>query len=262
MSLTIPQVGDEEGFLNYEEKVIYDLQKTWYSKPGMEGCAVVSICEQLDNLIYGDALKEYNLSDTANVWSKRECLLYYCEKCEALLRNMEIKDLNWKKLYDDSRMNARHVLHTIMKTGGERRSKGGSNDAYKAAARALMPKARKSALGFTASEAGPKRKSIGKQRSGKGGKSGVASNLPNNMSYSANLGAYMEGGDFESNTGLNTTATTALNGDDGGSGLIPGIAEEGGLDDFGFNFTGEDLVEESTGGMLLDESVNTWLNQL
>jgi hypothetical protein len=227
-----PQVGDEEGFLNYEEKVIYDLQRALRNKKDMSGFPLIGLCEQLDSLIYSDALKEYNLSMTANVWSRRECILYYQDKTDLLIRNIELKELNWKKLYEDYRSNARHILQTILKGDSDRRSKG--SDAYKSASRALMPKARRSAVGFSVRDDDPvRRKSVGKPRGPKGSKVvKAAPGLPSSPSFGANLGEFVEGGTFNSNDALE-----GANDAD-----IPPSAEadllgEGELGGFGFDFS-------------------------
>jgi hypothetical protein len=231
-----PSAGDEEGFLNYEEKVVHDLQKAWSTKPGMEGCAVVNICEQLDNLIYSDTLKEFSLSTTANVWSKREYITFYQSRCDQLIRNLESKELNWKKLFDESRMNARHVLQTIMKGDNEKKSRG--SDAYKAASRALMPKARKSAIGFSVASETGKRKSVGKPRGPKSvkfAKDGLG------MSNSSSFGAYMDSGASAEYSGQEA-------GGDSSHGADAGLLLEAGLDDFGFDFSEEQQGEGVLGG--------------
>lgn len=112
----ILQVGDEESFLNYEEKIVYDLQKSWRSKEGMDTYAVMDMCARIEDLIYNDALREYSLSSSANVWSKKECIIYYQEMCDTVLRNLETKQLNWKKLFEDNERNPRLILQTIVKT--------------------------------------------------------------------------------------------------------------------------------------------------
>lgn len=230
-------MGDEESFLTYEEKVVYDLQKAWSGKAGMDNLALMDTCAKLEDLIYNDALKEYNLSATANVWSKKECILYFQEKCDILLHNIESKELNWKKLYDESRMNTRHVLQTIMKSDGDR--------AYKNASRALMPKARKSTLGGAARETpGPKKKPGVPKSTGKRGRvSGANLTLQGSTSFSSGLGEYVDGGDYG---GESHSIDAVHHVDDGGEHDM--MVADPGLDEFGFDFEEEGNAYNPPGG--------------
>eukprot|EP01036_Dinobryon_divergens_P033488 gene33488-43274_t len=108
-------VGDEEGFISYEETVVYEMQKLWKAKDGMELSGVIDLCSRIEDLVYHDALKEYNIPESACVWNKRECIIYYQEKCEQILRSLEYKTLNWKKCFDDYEKNPRHLLNTILR---------------------------------------------------------------------------------------------------------------------------------------------------
>lgn len=238
MSRTL-QVGDEEAFLTYEEKVVYDLQKAWSGKAGMEGVALMDTCAKLEDLIYNDALKEYNLSLTANVWSKRECIIYFQEKCDVLLRNLESKELNWKKLFDESRMNTRHVLQTIMKTDGDRKYKS-SADAYKSASRALMPKARKSAIGGASitREPGVKKNKPGpKPTTGKRGRVSNAELALRASMSSAALGEYADSANYGSSNNFAAEGGGEVGVHDMGS-FFP--VDTGLVDEFGFDFEAED----------------------
>lgn len=247
----ILHVGDEESFLNYEEKVVYDLQKAWSGKQGMEGMAVMDICARLEDLIYNDALKEYNLSATANVWSKKECIIYYQEKCDSLVRCLESKDINWKKLFDESKMNTRYILQTITKSDGDRKFK--SADTYKAASRALMPKARNSAVGFSVGRgAGAPKK---KQTTGKKG-AGRGSALVSSTQSSTQLHSYVDG---------DSTLVSTDNFDDGNyrtdapaptDPLQALVADEESNLEFGFDFSNDAFLPQS-GGMIV-ENEDAW----
>jgi len=204
-------------------------------------------CAKLEDLIYNDALKEYNLSSTANVWSKRECIIYFQEKCDVLLRNLESKELNWKKLFDESRMNTRHVLQTIMKADGDRKYKS-SADAYKSASRALMPKARKSAIGgaSVAREPGVKKNKPGpKPTTGKRGRVSNAELALRASMSSAALGEYADAGNY----GSSNNFAASGGGDDGGDhdmgNLFP--VDTGLVDDFGFDFEAEEVPLTASG---------------
>lgn len=246
-------VGDEESFLNYEEKVVYDLQKAWSGKPGMDGCAVMDICARLEDLVYNDALKEYNLSATANVWSKKECIIYYQEKCDILVRSLESKDINWKKLFDESKMNTRYILQTITKSDGDRKFK--SADTYKAASRALQPKARSSAVGFSVGRAAgaPKKKGlkpgpVGKKGAGRGGA------LMSSTHSSLQLHEYMDDGQSSAlhmDAGYGTAGPAA-----------PDALEALAVDDnsnleFGFDFS-EEAYQQPLSGVAM-ESDDAWM---
>lgn len=236
MSRTL-QVGDEESFLSYEEKVVYDLQKAWSGKAGMEGQALMDTCAKLEDLIYNDALKEYNLSLTANVWSKRECIQYFQEKCDILLRNLESKELNWKKLYEESRMNTRYVLQAIMKGDGDRKFKN-SADAYKSASRALMPKARKSAMGVHAGREGREKKPGPKSTGKRGRVSSATMALQASTSYATNMNEYMDVGDYASAGNFVSVGEGPAHygGDQGDNDNNETLAVDPGLEEFGFDF--------------------------
>jgi hypothetical protein len=246
------EVGDEEKFLTYEERVVFDLQKAWSEKSGMIGCPVVDLCAKLEDLIYNDTLKEYNLSSTANVWSKKECILFYQEKTDLLLRNVESKDLNWKKLYDESKMNPRYALQTIMKSENDRKFKAAAPD-YKSASRALMPNARKSAIGFNAESVGRRNstgRTGGKGKRGIGGGRGAGGNLraPSPPRYAANATNSSDRGGYGLDQGNSSSG-----GDIGGgihlsiSGDAGNLLGDGNVDDggglglgFDFDFNNED----------------------
>lgn len=81
----------------------------------MESSGVIDLCSRLEDLVYHDALKEYNIPESACVWNKRECIIYHQEKCEQILRSLEFKTLNWKKCFDDYEKNPRHLLNTLLR---------------------------------------------------------------------------------------------------------------------------------------------------
>ena len=81
----------------------------------MEDCGVIDLCSRIEDLIYQDALKEYNLPESGFVWSKRECMIYYQEKCEEILRSLEFKKLNWKKIFEENEKNPRCLLNILLK---------------------------------------------------------------------------------------------------------------------------------------------------
>jgi hypothetical protein len=116
-------VGDEEGFSNYAEKVVFELQSLWRAKEGMEYVPVIEMSSKLEELIYQEALAEMSLSSTANVWGKKECIMYYQETCDKMLKSLEFKHLGWKKLFEDNEKNPRGVLNAILKDDDGRKQK-------------------------------------------------------------------------------------------------------------------------------------------
>lgn len=108
-------VGDEEGFISFAEKVVYEIQRLWRAKEGMDTYAVIDACARLEELIYQDAMREFSLPATSHVWNKRESMILYQEKCEELVRCIEYKPLNWKKIFEDNEKNSRVLLNIITK---------------------------------------------------------------------------------------------------------------------------------------------------
>jgi hypothetical protein len=119
----ILNVGDEEGFSNYAEKVVFELQNLWRAKEGMEYVPVIEMSSKLEDLIYQEALAEMSLSSTANVWGKKECIMYYQETCDKMLKSLEFKHLGWKKLFEDNEKNPKAVLNAILKDEDGRKQK-------------------------------------------------------------------------------------------------------------------------------------------
>jgi hypothetical protein len=115
-------VGDEASFLSYEEQVIYDIQKFFRSQSGMENIAVIEMSAALEDLIYVDTLKHHNLPHTANVWSQAECITYFQGQCNSLIRKMEARTLNWKKIFEENTKHPQQVLRLIMQDETEAKS--------------------------------------------------------------------------------------------------------------------------------------------
>ena len=82
----------------------------------METSGVIDLCSRIEDLVYHDALKEFNIPESVPVWNKRECMIYYQEKCDQIIRSLEYKPLNWKKCFDDYEKNPRHLLNTLLRT--------------------------------------------------------------------------------------------------------------------------------------------------
>jgi hypothetical protein len=68
----------------------------------------------MEEIIYSQALKEYGLNKTGdNVWSKPEAVLWYQNKCEKVIRNLDYRECNWRKGFDDNDPN--HILQQLTK---------------------------------------------------------------------------------------------------------------------------------------------------
>lgn len=209
-------VGDEAGFVKYAENLVFELQSIWRTKEGLETVPVIDMSAKIEDLIYNDALADSNLSNTAQVWNKRECLIYYQETCEMVLKNLEFKQLNWKKICEDNEKNPRYVLNTILKEDDGRKHKMISSAPKVKAPRQVKPKAQvPKAPGVPKAK---KVKGFGRNSTSKTGLPGVAMNVDEAMA-SDNL----HSGDLTMNIDL-----------------------DGDLGDFGFDFDndkgGDDLI--------------------
>ena len=68
----------------------------------------------MEELIYSQALKEYGLNKSGDsVWSKPEAVLWYQNKCERVLKNLDYRECNWRKCFDDN--DANHMLQQLTK---------------------------------------------------------------------------------------------------------------------------------------------------
>lgn len=106
-------VGDEKGFVEYAERVVYDLQKNFRIKEMLDGIAVIDISAKIEDLIYNEAIRECGPVPGDNVWAKKEAILWYQNKCEKIVKNLYNRDYNWKKLVVDN--DARQILVNLSK---------------------------------------------------------------------------------------------------------------------------------------------------
>lgn len=108
-------VGDEAGFINYVEKFVWDMQRLWRERMGIETLPVIAISELLEDEIYKNALKEFSLSESAHVWQKRDCMIYYQEVSDKVIRVMQTKPGNWmRKYYDKYKTSPKPLLKLLM----------------------------------------------------------------------------------------------------------------------------------------------------
>lgn len=124
------RVGDEIAFSAYEESFIYYLQKFWKSQSGMESVAVIEMSAWIEDLLYQEALKKNHLPPTAHVWSKTESILYFQDRCEKLQRQIESKKhVNWKKVFEQHGKHPTQVLKVIMQEETESKAKSKASKA-------------------------------------------------------------------------------------------------------------------------------------
>jgi hypothetical protein len=108
-------LGDEAAFLSYEQRVIHRMQAFWRGLDGMDNVPVIDISLHVEDLIYREALKKYHLPETANAWTKDECIIYFQDRCEKVLRQLATKTtLNWRKLLEEHAKNPAQILKLIL----------------------------------------------------------------------------------------------------------------------------------------------------
>ena len=98
------EIVDEASYVHYAENLIFDLQRTFRRKPGVEDLPVIEISMLLEELCFNFALKECNASSGDTVWTKKGCPALYQRKCESMLRNLELKDYNWMKILAENKI--------------------------------------------------------------------------------------------------------------------------------------------------------------
>jgi len=106
---------DEEGFILYEEYVIFEIQKLLRSKEGLENRAVLELSTKLEDLLYQNTLIQRPVQATTNLWTKKEYLNDYQNLANKFLANLKTKSLNWKKLFDENEKNPPHIYQQIFK---------------------------------------------------------------------------------------------------------------------------------------------------
>jgi hypothetical protein len=69
---------------------------------------------KIEDLIYSQALKENGLNKSGdNLWSKKEAILWYQNKCERVIKNLDYRECNWQKIFSDN--DANHMLQQLTK---------------------------------------------------------------------------------------------------------------------------------------------------
>jgi len=118
------EIFDEASYVKYAEGVIFDLQRCFRTKPGLENIPVIEMSANLEEVCFHQALLDNHPVPSGDcLWLKRECIAQYQHRCEKMLRNLDAKERNWKKILEENEKNAKIVLSAIMKDdeGGRRK---------------------------------------------------------------------------------------------------------------------------------------------
>mmetsp|Transcript_9370 Transcript_9370/g.14004 ORF Transcript_9370/g.14004 Transcript_9370/m.14004 type:complete len:251 (+) Transcript_9370:39-791(+) len=239
----ILNVGDEEGFISYAEKVIFEMQRIWRGndKEGMESFGLIDLCSRVEDLVYQDSLREYNLPESANVWSKRECMIFYQEKCEDILRSLEYKKLNWKKVFEENERNPRAVLNILLRDVESKPAK--KSVPISESLKKLKTKAAKATAKKTATSTVPK---VTKKKATKEPDSSTATNNVNTTPSTINLSQFQSM--IHSNHTYDLNDKMQLNDNIEGDGDSEAL-----VGDLGFDFNNDDDLPLGN----LDEIIDT-----
>lgn len=118
------EIYDEASYVKYAESVIFDLQRCFRSKPGFENYPVIETSAMLEEVCFHQALLDNAPVPSGDcLWLKKECIFQYQHRCEKMLRNLDAKERNWRKILEENEKNAKMVLSAIMKDdeGGRRK---------------------------------------------------------------------------------------------------------------------------------------------
>jgi hypothetical protein len=106
---------DEEGFVLYEEYIVFEIQKNLREKVGLENKPVLELSAKLEDLLYQNTLRDHTVAVTTNLWGKKEYLTHYQNLSAKFLFNLQSKQLNWKKLFEEHEKNPEHIYQQIFK---------------------------------------------------------------------------------------------------------------------------------------------------
>lgn len=232
-------VGDEESFLDYEEKVVYHLQKVLRTKDGMVHFAIMDLCAKLEDLIYYESLKQCNLSSGMNVWSKPESIRYYQDRCDLVLRNMETKSMNWKKIFEDNSHNPKLILQML--ADENQRNRGITTNTTQSISNSSSSNIRNKTKYIDTSL-------LNATKSKKKTHTQVLQNhqVTNTTDSNTNIYTYNEDITYQNNNSnksidakYDATTTNTTMEDDNNNTIDPLLTEHS-FDDFGFDFTNDD----------------------
>ena len=93
------EVGDEKAFVFYAEKFIFEMQQLLRSHYDFDAEPLLPICEKIEDCVFRRTLKDYAPIDY--VWMKLDAIMWYQNLCQKILRNLEVREFNWRKVFDE-----------------------------------------------------------------------------------------------------------------------------------------------------------------
>jgi hypothetical protein len=143
-SRSLPQLGDEAGFVRYEERFIFDLQQSLRQKPGMENkLSVLELCAELEEHIYKQVQERLKIEGVP-VWSRFEALDQFLKlSTDTLNRVSQNSHLDWSALYDEHHSHVPDVFEIIFgrKAFHGKSRAGGRGTGAKSSAKSAKAKA-------------------------------------------------------------------------------------------------------------------------
>ena len=181
-------IFDEASYVQYAERIICDLQASFRKKNGMTLVPVIEMCAMLEELCFHQALADNKPVPSGDcLWLKKECIHQYQNKCDKMLRMLEFKERNWKKVFEENERNPKIVLSIIMKEDDPGRRKEEYRQKVVKQAVARVPQADRlknltstsKSSGASKSKNGHKKNAIGKRKVGAASSSGSSTGLLN-----------------------------------------------------------------------------------
>lgn len=111
----LPQLGDEDGFMRYAERFIFDLQHTLRQKPHMENkLSVLELCMELEDHIYRQVQERLKIEGVP-IFTRFEALDQYLKQTTDLaLRVAQNTHLDWAALYEEHHKHVNNVYEIVM----------------------------------------------------------------------------------------------------------------------------------------------------
>ena len=97
---------DEAGFTTYSQHIVAEIAKQFRKKLALEPFPVIEMAGKMEEIIHGQVLQDFGCPV---VHGRREVFHAYQTRCENLVRNAAIRELNWRSLFDRSDYNAVYV---------------------------------------------------------------------------------------------------------------------------------------------------------
>lgn len=98
----LPRLGDEAGFVRYEEKFMFELQSILRQKPGMDGkLSVLQLCADLEDFVYRQVQERLKIEGVP-VWSRYDALDEFLKVTGTIItRVSQNAHIDWSALYDE-----------------------------------------------------------------------------------------------------------------------------------------------------------------